>query len=1785
MPYKLDLPDGSHYTVPDNIPRDVAEDRVRQLHPELYEPPEPTFGSAFKRGLASLGSQFETLGQTVTQGGDEAARQALIRERDLTEKYGEPSDFSRVSKAYNEEGVLPAAKELLKQSALSLTENIPTLGEIAGATRLGAMAGTAVEPGLGTVVGGGLGALAGAFMPRLAGNIEQQAAVQKEAGKPIDVDVGKAAEYAAPMAGLDVAAQYLPLGKTAISKIFGKEVSGLLEQGAVDDAERVAKDKLTSERGFFNTAGRGIATNLVEQVPIQVAQKVLSRAQTGQDLFSDDALQDYGQGIYTAALLSPMGVVGSLAERSEARDRVEADRNKASSIIQETPLPPAPESQESMLALPPPPEQPLALPPPEITGRFYVDTEGNVYPETRSDLFKAEQIRQEREDLRQEREDLGVDNVTRVPYLDENGNIVPPSLALPPPETLTTPAIEAPKPGGGFIVNEDGDVIPRTQTDVYQAERARQEQTDLEQERQNLGMGEAEKIKQRMLENQPDISQEELEKQLNAQYEPAVDETQPDISQEELEKQLNAQYEPAVDETQRKKDLYSKNLNDIILTISQLEAVGHYTKDEADDLRMRLAEKQLTPNRSVKDLSDIRSEVSKDYKDYIKSNEKKEGYDETKESDSEKNDRYAELRPDRDIQYSQNLSDNSTGSSNIQEVQNQIKKEFGIHGTHLLNSGKVEVVQDVASLPPREDGSAHPETTRGAVIGDKAYIVAGNIGADEVRSVMLHEVGAHLGMERLMSSDQYNRILDDFDERTKRGEAPFVEARQNAEAAVDADDPDRETSVRRESLAYLIEKRPDLPFIKRLLSQIKVKLNDWFGGRLFNLNADDLRTAAIASLRKVSSAEEAARPDSFYKEKNLGISYSKTIPEQSEEKLKDFGSAPLKFPEFNNSLKERAMNAISSIPSMLSKAVLGTKSLHEIAQWYGDRFPVLHEINKLMNQIGSNLVSRKKTIDDNINKWRNAIQKGNFTKKQLNDFNDIALRSTLYQVELLKDRGADQNMTIVKQFNALPKALQDIYEGLRNEYDKNSKEFLKYVTQDLSPSEAERIRAQFESSQLKIYLPLFRRGEYWLTYQDADNNTVTTAFKSARQRAQAIEKAKSDGAKNIRAYSKIDDLRRNSPPPTGFLSDVMTALAKKGVTDEGVLNSIYESYLDYFPAESLRQRQRHRANILGMEPDIIHAYANVGNSMANALNKLQFAKPIDEQMGKFKQAFASNPTELNKHIYDTVNSQVSFFRNPEYNNLSSKLGYFGYLWDIAGNASSALVSMTHMPMVMYPLLGAKYGFNRAAGALLGAGTKFKIRYSPELDVNTIVPEKYKDLYHAAHEQGALGYHVGADMYAIRNMGVADYSSLKRTVDNGINATMQTADKFNREISLMAAYELALKDKDLTHDSATKEQKLAAQQEAINHTKDAYGSALTTLGPSIMHNGFARAALMFKRFALLRMNLLAKAFNVAFRDPTAHLDFDIKQMRAEGRSEEEIKQYKAQVENYRQNLPAIRAVARRQLLGFYGLAFAFAGVSGMPLVGAGKMLASLLFNDKDKPYDPDEEALKAMGPTVWKGILNGMINAEVSSRTGWNDMFWKDDPKRMAEVGAFNFLMERSMGPLYSAATQMTDGYKQFMQGNYERGLEAMMPVAIRNGMKAMRYATEGAKTSNGEKLVDNVNAYNAVLQGLGFAPADVAEARARTTAMSNMQKEIMNRRTILIDQAYAAHKNNDYDTLRDVNESIRNFNKVNPGVPINGATLQSSYQNREKKEQAAIHGFTPSAKLRQELLEEYPEEI
>ncbi len=319
----LPLPDGNSLKVPDEMGYEDAISLARQRFPALF--PDETkaqksgIAGAFGRGAESLLSSYQTAAGALTDP-DAAAKQALERQELLSKKYAEPTSLERVKKAYADQGLFSAAKEVASQIPGAIAEQVPQMGAVLGGARLGSMAGSLAGP-VGTVVGGVAGAGLSMLPQFFGSNIQRQAAEQTERGEPISIDRTAAAAAAVPQAAVEGAGYALSLGGRLVSKLTGIPEKALtLGKG---NAQKLAEERL------LTTLAKGTAVGAAAEIPTEIAQQMLERAQAGLSVTDADALSEYGQTAYQVGLLAPIGAAGRLSQRGGARQQVEADKQEA----------------------------------------------------------------------------------------------------------------------------------------------------------------------------------------------------------------------------------------------------------------------------------------------------------------------------------------------------------------------------------------------------------------------------------------------------------------------------------------------------------------------------------------------------------------------------------------------------------------------------------------------------------------------------------------------------------------------------------------------------------------------------------------------------------------------------------------------------------------------------------------------------------------------------------------------------------------------------------------------------------------------------------------------------------------------------------------------------------------------------------------------------------------------------------------------------------------------------------------------------------------------------------------------------------------------------------------------------------------------------------------------------------------------------------------------------------------------------------------------------------------
>lgn len=801
---------------------------------------------------------------------------------------------------------------------------------------------------------------------------------------------------------------------------------------------------------------------------------------------------------------------------------------------------------------------------------------------------------------------------------------------------------------------------------------------------------------------------------------------------------------------------------------------------------------------------------------------------------------------------------------------------------------------------------------------------------------------------------------------------------------------------------------------------------------------------------------------------------------------------------------------------------------------------------------------------------------------------------------------------VVNRFEVLPADMQqtmlDIYSDYRNYSDQTFAIKFKELLSKLSPAVAQSIQNKFQTNRLQFYLPLRREqgGEYKLRWIDAQGRQISKLYGSEAARIFAEKEATAAGGTNFE-QSMVDSPRGTQKRiPTGLLKELTDAV-EQSLRASGASSSdidatvalIFDTFVDFMPGaagSNLRQEIGSRVQYvhngvtyygrLGANPDVLGVYASTVPTMVHQLNSLKYVMRlenmrarINEELAKYSADKPTNPRnagrtpnpqfvglpdipdDVLKEIKDNLDARIDFAKNPYYSPYVYNISKANYLFSIALNVSSALINTTIIPMMAWPTLAAKYGVVDATVAISQATKlyfksaytdpqtgKLKFNMNPTFGAGPLSREL--ELFHRTLEsRGVVGTAAEQELRQAEAIKIKGYEGLSAKVDLMMSYVFRTSERYNREVSALATYLLARNiNPDGTQRTAGRGQASVrkAIEEAIRLNKDINGASLKETNNSLYQTDIGRIVLTFRTHGLNMIINLAMTMRNAIRA----------------------------VEPDLQKRKLLTSMARRKLLGIFAATYMFSGIKGLPFFGAAEVLASWLMGDDDEPYDLEQEVLDALGTLGLNGPVNELFNIDVASRTGFNGLLWRDDPKRLAEVGAPLYVMERIAGPTYGLVERARRGFNDFSEGYFVRGLEEFTPAPIRNMIKGTRYAVDGALTKDGLPLVDDVNAYNSVMQILGFSPADLAVAQSQLGASYQVGEKLKNRRVALLTKIYAARSADNPEAMQDAIDSIAKFNDANPQYAITGDSVGRSFRERERRAREAIHGVRQPRDLR-----------
>ena len=909
---------------------------------------------------------------------------------------------------------------------------------------------------------------------------------------------------------------------------------------------------------------------------------------------------------------------------------------------------------------------------------------------------------------------------------------------------------------------------------------------------------------------------------------------------------------------------------------------------------------------------------------------------------------------------------------------------------------------------------------------------------------------------------------------------------------------------------------------------------------------------------------------------------------------KDFKAPTKKFREDFVNQADKFLR--SGVSGKTRRAFLGfspSQALADIAGSYNKKLGDLGQrLHRLMEEQRGEL-NKKDNAADGTMKQVDQWAKNNQATVPLLD--DVITESTLEGVDPSKPRSTYEKnaakLAIWKglqpKWNKLKESGgQDIYVGMRDSYAKLYKELIAVINKridglDVDKENKEKLRKSVfdkitDRAGTDPYFPLMRSGDYKLSFQAYNEATDSTEpvflmFDSPRERDKYVKnelenndtvERDGEGALVYSEYDGNDSPTYKKTTSASFVNEVLEILETAKV-DAAVRNQILNSFIETLPETSFAKNFQRREGVAGFDQDHIRVMRSKIYDIGRQVTRLDYTNRITKMQ---QQILGTDPDNLDgtlaglknregtlKDIQAELEARAEFAMRPPKDGFAQSANRAAFIWTIGFNTSSALVNLSQVPLFVLPMLGGKHGFRNAgkaiteaaglvSGTLLSSKTRSRrIRgivpfgkndtvdafampsmdnlfemdeagnYTVRKDIEGYAErrkelEEILPLVQLAAERGQLNRSLFADSLGLDSSG-RDKSVIDRV--SGWSAFMfHQVEQYNRQVTMLAAYKLELA---LINDpkratkaeqamSTAKKRELAAQNSLFEAQQLNGGSVLET-APRFAQKGIGRVALMYKTYGIQMYYTMIKTAVAGLR---------------------------------RENDPEVRKAALRQLVAVHGSALFFAGVQGLPLFGAFTMIANL-FLDEDED-DAETIVRKHIGEGWYKGALTELLDVDVSQRVALTNLLFqvnRYNRNPSPEETVFYYLG----GPAWSVGKSFIRGTGELINGDMERGIEAMVPGAVRNGLKAIRYTEEGALTRRKDPILDDITGGQLVSQVIGFAPAEYARRQEENQGVKRIENTLRTNRGKLLKQYYIAMRMGDYEEARDVKQDILDFNK------------------------------------------------
>lgn len=321
--YEIDGPDGRTYAIdgPEGATRDqVIAEIMRQQGMSPAPRKQAGVLGSFGKAAEGLYSDVKTGVKSLFGDTAQAVAEGEAEQKAIDEKYGESSTFGRVLDVGREKGVGAALGQVAKDFPDLLAQAGPSVLSSYATGKAGALGGAALAGPVGALIGGVGGAILGGAAPMFGSNLRAQKEGAEERGEEFDPNLTKAAGAALAAGAIDAVSLRGILGPKLFGRMLGKSPDEITAALSAQQKQELVK---LANQGTAKAAGAGLLKAGTIEPTTEVGQQIIERAQAGQALTGDKALEAYGEAAYGGLGAAPIGGVTRALEQRGAQKQLD----------------------------------------------------------------------------------------------------------------------------------------------------------------------------------------------------------------------------------------------------------------------------------------------------------------------------------------------------------------------------------------------------------------------------------------------------------------------------------------------------------------------------------------------------------------------------------------------------------------------------------------------------------------------------------------------------------------------------------------------------------------------------------------------------------------------------------------------------------------------------------------------------------------------------------------------------------------------------------------------------------------------------------------------------------------------------------------------------------------------------------------------------------------------------------------------------------------------------------------------------------------------------------------------------------------------------------------------------------------------------------------------------------------------------------------------------------------------------------------------------------------------